>query len=149
MPSEVSLRKSLYPTFAAFVGIELLRCENGESDSMLVIRDELLHGGGVVQGGVPFTMADSGMAMALQTVLEPHQDSATIEVKISYLEAVRSGSLRCEARMVRSGRRVAFLEARITEGDRLVATATGSFAILEPPQSASVNPISAQPRTGA
>lgn len=133
MAREAGARKSQFDHFTSLVGIEMMRCEDGECSTRLEIRDELLHGGGVVQGGVPFTMCDSAMAQALRSSLEPGQGSATIEVKISFLEAVREGTLVCEARMVRRGKRVAFLEAKVTEGDRLVATATGSFAILQHP----------------
>ncbi len=132
MAHEAGARKSQFSNFAAFVGIELVRYGEGECSTRLVVRDELLHGGGVVQGGVPFTMCDSAMAQALHTVLEPGQGSATIEVKVSFLEAVSDGVLVCEARLIRRGKRVAFLEAKVTDGDRLVATATGSFAILQP-----------------
>lgn len=131
MPGSAGPRESIYVTFAELVGIELTRCADGECTTRVAVRRELLHGGGVVQGGVFFTMADSGMAAALHTVLDPTQGSATIEVKISYLEAVTKGTLVCNTRVVRRGKRIAFTEAKITEADRLVATATGSFAILD------------------
>ena len=116
--------------FKDLIGFRFTKCADGVCVSTLEIAEKHFHSGGVVQGGVSFTMADSSMATCLHTVLEEGEGCSTIEVKISYLEPVRSGTLRCEAKVIRRGKRVAFLEARIHEGDRLIATASGTFAIF-------------------
>lgn len=86
---------------------------------------------GVAQGGVLYTLADSGMAGALHQHLEPDEICATIEVKIVYTAPVRIGTVTCTTRVLHRGRRVATLESEMHLEDRLVAKALGTFAILE------------------
>lgn len=53
---------------------------------------------------------------------------ATIELKVQYLRAVGEGRLRCEAQFLKKGRRVSFLEARMTDASgALIAFATGTW----------------------
>lgn len=116
--------------FKDLIGFQFTKCADGVCSCTLEVEERHFHPGGVVQGGVSFTMADASMATCLQTVLEEGEGCSTIEANISYLEPVRSGTLRCEAKVIRRGRRVAFLEARLHEGDRLIATVSGTFAIF-------------------
>lgn len=116
--------------FAALIGFKYTECAEGRCSCTLEVRDELFHPGGLVHGGVAFTLADSTMALALISVLDEGQTASTIEVKISYLEAVRSGTLAATSTIIRRGRSVVFMESIVTEGDRVVAKATGTFAII-------------------
>ena len=112
------------------IGYEILSNEDGLCKSQLQLREDHLHGGRVVQGGIAFILADASMATCLSATLPDGYACTTIEMKISFLEAVREGLMYCEARLIRKGKRIAFLEAKVLEGERLVATATASFAIL-------------------
>ena len=85
----------------------------------------------VVHGGVLFSMVDTAMGAATVSVLPPGSACASIEVQLRFLAPVTAGSLRAEARVLRAGSRVVQLEARLRDGDdRLVATASGSFAVV-------------------
>jgi uncharacterized protein (TIGR00369 family) len=71
------------------------------------------------------------MGGAVQPSL-PQGDSCTsIEVKVSYLAAVRGGTLIADTQVVKQGRNVAFLESKVTDDQgRIVATGTGSMFIF-------------------
>jgi acyl-CoA thioesterase len=56
----------------------------------------------------------------------------TVEMKVSYFEAVSSGALDCTAQVVHRSRRLGHVEAEVKNGDRLVAKASGTFSIFEP-----------------
>jgi acyl-CoA thioesterase len=74
------------------------------------------------------------MGGATMAALPEGQICATIEIKISYLAGVRGGTLTCETGIIKQGRSVVFLESRVTDSaGKLVATATGSFAVIERP----------------
>lgn len=118
--------------FRNLIGFKFTQCGDGTCCAELEIRNHHLHSGGVVQGGVAFTMADATMATALSDMLEPGQFTATIELKMSYLAPLRDGVLRCESWIVQKGRRVAFMESKVSAADTLIATATASFAIIDP-----------------
>lgn len=117
--------------FTTLMGIEFTEWEEGRCAAKVDVRDELFHPGGIVHGGVAFALADSTMAHALISTLQTGQDCSTIELKISYLGSVKEGTMACESEVIKRGRRVAFLESKVFNGDRLVATATGTFAIIQ------------------
>ena len=118
--------------YATLLGIQFTEIGEANTVCTLEISEQHHHPGGVVHGGVAYSMADSAMAVGLISTLGRGQECATIESKISYLSAVREGTLRCRASILKKGKRVAFTEAEVFAGDQLVAKATGTFAILDP-----------------
>lgn len=88
---------------------------------------------GILQGGFLAAFADSSMGAAAVTwVGERRVRVANAELKISYMAPVETGEeLVCEAEVVSGGSRVAFVEATITSGARLVARATSTYLFRE------------------
>jgi acyl-CoA thioesterase len=117
--------------YATLLGLRFVEWEAGRCVCEVDAGPHLHHPGRIVHGGVAFSLADSAMAHALLPMLEEGQNCSTIEIKISYLSAVKDGVMRAEAWVLKRGRRIVFLEAKVHCGDRLVATATGTFAITE------------------
>ena len=72
---------------------------------------------GVVQGGFLAALADSAMSTSAVTFLEERRAAvANLEMKVSFLAPVPIGSdLIATARVVRGGRRVAFVEADVID----------------------------------
>jgi uncharacterized protein (TIGR00369 family) len=54
----------------------------------------------------------------------------TIEIKVNYLEAGEPGTVRAVSTVRRRGSRFTVLEAEVTQGDRVLAFATGSFTTV-------------------
>jgi uncharacterized protein (TIGR00369 family) len=89
---------------------------------------------GIVQGGFLAAFADSSMGAASVTFARDRKVfSANAEMKISFLKAVPVGSeLTCTAYVLSGGKRAAFVEAEVVDGDgRLVAKASSTY-ILTP-----------------
>ena len=105
--------------------------ENGHSQCSLVVRDELFNPHGVLHGAAIYSLADTGMGAALYPSLEDGQICATIEIKTSYFKPVVSGTVVCITRVVNRGRTVANLDSEIFCCDRLVAKASGNYAIFK------------------
>lgn len=102
----------------------------GASCCRLTLGPEHLNPHGVVHGAVLFALADTGMGAALVPTLGADQSCATIEMKINFHRSARDGLLQCVSTLVNRGRTVATLESRLTQGERLLATASGNFAIF-------------------
>jgi acyl-CoA thioesterase len=84
-------------------------------------------------GAIPFALMDTAMGAAVMSVVNEGQLCATIEIHTRFHRAAREGRLTAEATVVTAGRRVVQLEARTTDDDgRLVASSTGSFAVIDP-----------------
>jgi uncharacterized protein (TIGR00369 family) len=90
---------------------------------------------GVLHGGVVYVLIDYSMGGAVQPFLPEGQSCTTIEVKVSYLAAVREGTLTVDTEVVRQGRNIAFLESKVRdESGKLIATGSGSMFIFGPRQ---------------
>ncbi len=89
---------------------------------------------GTIQGGFIGAFCDSAMGAAAVTFVQGRRVfSANVEMKVSFLAPVRpQGFLTCCAQVVSGGRRAAFVEAEVTDGEgRLVAKASSTYLYTE------------------
>ena len=125
-------QQATYHPFADLIGLAFTHHGPADSVCTLTLRESLLNPHHVVHGGVIYSMADTGQGAALYPSLADGEICATIEIKVSYFRAVAAGTLECRSRVVHRGRRTAHVESEIFEGERLVAKASGSWAIFRP-----------------
>jgi 1,4-dihydroxy-2-naphthoyl-CoA hydrolase len=91
-------------------------------------RHKQIHG--VVHGGVIAALADTAGGLATYMACPPGKRVATIEMKINYLEAVSSGTLRAEARVVRLGAHIAVVDCDVRDQSRrLIGKALMTFFV--------------------
>ena len=118
---------------ADMLHISNLGSGEGRATYRLDVTPELLNPHGVLHGGAVYVMVDYSMGGATMAVLPQGEICATIEIKISYLASVRGGALTCITDVVKQGRTIVFLESKVTDDKgKLVAAATGSFAVIRP-----------------
>lgn len=121
--------------FAELVGFEVEVTEPGHARAVLDVRPEHHNPNGVPHGAVLFALVDTSMGGATMSVLPEGRFCASIEVHLRFLAPALGDRLVAETQVVRAGKRIVSLESRVTAatGDgepALVATATGSFAVL-------------------
>lgn len=134
LPGSASMEQ--FP-FASLIGLELEHVERGRCAMGLTVDSRRHHNPQkVVHGSILHALADTSMGMALYTTLPDGQWCATIEIKVSYLRPVVEGRLKAVAEVVNRGKTIAHLEARVTQGNETLATASGSFAIFARPAGA-------------
>ena len=76
-------------------------------------------------------MVDYSMGSALWRHRERGERIATIGISINYLRTAREGDVVCVSTLDRRNDRVAVLRSEVVDdGDRLLATAIGSFSIF-------------------
>lgn len=113
------------------LGMTISSSERGRGRAELAVTSDLLNPNGVVHGAVLFAMVDTAMGAATMSILDDSQVCASIEVHLRFLRAAADGSLVADVSALKAGRRVVQLEGRIVDdADNLIATATGSFAVL-------------------
>jgi uncharacterized protein (TIGR00369 family) len=89
---------------------------------------------GTVHGGYAAALLDSACGCAVHSKLGPNQGYTTLELKVAYHKAMTAatGPVRAEGRVMTIGRRTAFAEARLIDGEgRLYASATSTLLVFE------------------
>jgi uncharacterized protein (TIGR00369 family) len=123
------------PPFAALVGARLDSVGDGEATFRCTPDESTYNPAGVVHGGLLCMLLDSACGCAVQSLLPAGVAIGSIEIKVSFLSALRahSGEIEVAGRALRVGRQVAFAEAHARNGEgKLVGHATSSIALLRP-----------------
>lgn len=117
---------------AQTLGWRLVHAEEGLVRLALPVGEHLMHGGGIVHGGVLSTLCDSAMANAVMSKLHKGQRFTTTQLNLNFIRAVSgSGEISCEGRVVKLGNRVTFTEATVQDCNGAVCvTATSTYVIL-------------------
>jgi acyl-CoA thioesterase len=131
MAKAFPLKSKGFHPFGELIGLEFTKCEGGFSRGVLEVDERHLNPHQVVHGGVIYSMADTGMGGAVYSCLDEGELCATVEIKIVYMAPVTSGRLTCDTRVVHLGKRIALLESEVTDGDTLVAKATGTYSLFK------------------
>lgn len=88
---------------------------------------------GIVQGGIVTGWLDVAMATACLVGGEDGVVVASLEVKVSFLQAAHPGLYRSYGTVIRRGRSIAFMEAELRDStDVLIATASSTAALRVP-----------------
>lgn len=119
--------------YFALLGFRLMDLEPGYARLELPFRKEITHSGGIVQGGIITTLADSCIAHATYAALHGNNsDFTTIELKVNFIRPARGKFFIAEANLLHLGRRIAVGEAEIRNDDgKLVAKCSSSLMIME------------------
>ena len=84
-----------------------------------------------IQGGFICGMLDAAMANAVFCLVGELAIVATLEIKVSYLEAARQGDLYARGTVIRAGKTVTFLEAELRDADgKLLANASSTARLI-------------------
>jgi len=114
--------------FVSFVGIQLESAEPGSASMSLVVRDELKRNNGVMHGGAIATLIDTCTAFAIIPLLAEGEHSVTVDLTISYLRPLTTGTARASAKILRQGARVVVLSAEVLDHEgNLAATALSTY----------------------
>lgn len=120
------------PPIAATLGFEASEFADGEATFFLTPAEFHYNPIGSVHGGVTATLLDSALGCAVQTRLPAGTAYTTLELKVNYIRAITAttGRLRCHARVIHVGGRIATADAQVTDADgRLYAHATTTCLI--------------------
>jgi len=144
---DLGLIKRLVETSIPFNSYLGLRCEEvrpGFAKLLIPFRHELVGDPmrPAIHGGVISALADTSCGAAVFTRLRPGDRCSTVDLRIDYLRpGLTEQDLRCEAEILRIGRAVAVISARVyQDSGENIAVARAAFMIRradEPESSAS------------
>ena len=89
------------------------------------VNEMLLNPQGSLHGGIMAAVMDISMGHLLNKTAGM---GATVEMKIQYLRPVRKGWVTCEGQFIKKGRKLSFMESRLSdEAGKLAAIATATW----------------------
>ncbi|MGI8649293.1 MAG: PaaI family thioesterase, partial [Rubrobacter sp.] len=117
-------------TFSRHIRAKVQDAEPGRATLYIDVQDFHLNGAGTLHGGVYASLMDNTMGLAL--ISEVGVRTATVDLNVHFLGAVKEGRITCRAEVVHRTRRLATLEARVHDDHtNLVALGSGTFRIFE------------------
>ncbi len=91
---------------------------------------------GTVHGGWMSTLLDSALGCAVHSTLKAGQGFTTVDLAVSFVRAVQesTGKLRCEAKVIHAGGRIATAEGRLVDAEgKLYAHGTTTCLVMAAP----------------
>jgi uncharacterized protein (TIGR00369 family) len=126
--------------FMRLVGAEVVDVALGEVTLALDRRAQVLqHAGGLFHGGVIAFLVDNATTAAAATHIDHRRQTClTAEYKLSFLAPAKGDRLVCKARVLKPGRLLSFVEAKVDcrtgSADRPTAVALATVAIVDLPK---------------
>lgn len=122
------------PPMVSLLGLRIAEAEHGRVVFAGTASEAFYNGWGVAHGGYAATLLDSALTCAINTTTTPGRTFTTVELKVNYIRplAREVGEVRCEARVIHAGSRVATAEGRIIGPDgRIYAHGTTTCILIE------------------
>lgn len=122
------------PPLVALLGLRLVEAESGRVVFAGTATERFYNGWGVAHGGFAATLLDSALGCAINTLTPPGKTFTTLELKVNYTRPLTraAGELRCEARVIHAGSRVATSEGRIVDANgKIYAHGTTTCIVID------------------
>jgi uncharacterized protein (TIGR00369 family) len=115
------------PPIGRLLGFVLKVIEPGRTVFEMEVDERLHNPMGTLHGGIYCDLADAAMGFAYAATLSEGESFTTVELKINFLRAVRQGKLTAEAKVVKAGSSLGFVECDVTDpAGKLVARASST-----------------------
>jgi uncharacterized protein (TIGR00369 family) len=115
------------PPIGRLLGFRLTAIEPGRAVFEMAVDERHHNPMGTLHGGVYCDMADAAMGFAYAATLQGDESFTTVELKINFLRAMRKGTLTAEAKVVKSGGALGYIECAVKDDQgRLVAKAAST-----------------------
>lgn len=118
---------------ARLMNMRLVEVEEGRAVFSVAPDERHYNGLGIAHGGLAATLLDSALGCAINTLMPAGRVFTTLEMKVNYVRPMRreTGEVRCEARVLHAGGRVATAEGRILGPDgKLYAHGTATCMLF-------------------
>jgi uncharacterized protein (TIGR00369 family) len=133
-PEKVLHGKTSSPPIARLLGFVPKALEPGQAVFEMEIDERHHNPMGTLHGGIYCDLADAAMGYAYAATLGEAETFTTVELKINFFRPVRQGKLTAEARVVKAGSTLGYVECDVTDAKgKLVARAASTcMKLLRP-----------------
>jgi uncharacterized protein (TIGR00369 family) len=124
------------PPIAEVLNFLPVEAEHGRAVFEGIPSDRFRNPLGTVHGGWMSTMLDSALGCAVHSTLKAGQGFTTVDLAVSFVRAVHqsTGRMRCEAKVIHAGGRIATAEGRLVDAEgKLYAHGTTTCLVMSAP----------------
>ena len=115
------------PPIARLIGFSARVIEPGHTLFELEVDERHHNPMGTLHGGIYCDLADAAMGWAYAATLPEDESFTTVELKINFFRAVQQAILTAEAKVVKAGSKIGYVECEVKdEQGRLVAKAAST-----------------------
>src|SRR5438094_5030276 len=115
------------PPVARLLGFVMKSVEPGRAVFEMEVDERHHNPMGTLHGGIYCDLADAAMGFAYAATLAEGETFTTVELKINFLRAVRKGKLVAEAKVVKAGSTLGYIECDVRdETGKLVGKAAST-----------------------
>ena len=123
------------PPVSRLIGFVLKSIEPGHANFEMEADERHHNPMGTLHGGIYCDLADAAMGYAYAATLAEGETFTTIELKINFLRAVRKATLTAEARVVKAGGTLGYVECEVKDQTgKMVAKAASTCMKLRQDQ---------------
>jgi len=132
------VRGEFPPPIARLLGFVVKSVEPGHAVFEMEADERHHNPMGTLHGGVYCDLADAAMGFAYGSTLGEGETFTTVELKINFLRAVRKATLTAEARVVKAGNTLGYVECDVKDqtGKLVARAASTCMKLREAPQTA-------------
>jgi uncharacterized protein (TIGR00369 family) len=126
--AEMMLRGEISPPpIARLLGFALKAVESGRAVVEMEVDERHHNPMGTLHGGIYCDLADAAMGYAYAATLGEGETFTTVELKINFFRPMRHGKLTAEAKVIKAGSTLGYVECDVKDQDgRLVAKAAST-----------------------
>jgi len=119
-----------FAPFEKLLGMRLIELGYGFARLEMLYKKDFTNPAGVMHGGAITSLADSAMAIAINTLVEPDSSFFTVKLETKFKATVKGGKIIAEARAKNNRKRLIMAEVVImSETNEVVAFSKGSFMV--------------------
>jgi uncharacterized protein (TIGR00369 family) len=126
--AEMMLRGEISPPpIARLLGFALKAIDSGRAVFEMEVDERHHNPMGTLHGGIYCDLADAAMGYAYAATLGEGETFTTVELKINFFRPIRHGKLSAEAKVIKAGSTLGYVECDVKDQDgRLVAKAAST-----------------------
>src|SRR5438093_8696851 len=126
------------PPISSFLGFVIKIIEPGHAIFEMEVDERHHNPMGTLHGGIYCDLADAAMGYAYAATLEQDETFTTVELKINFLRPVRKATLTAEAKVVKAGGTLGYVECEVKDqtGKLVARAASTCMKLREAPPTA-------------
>lgn len=125
------LKKSIELPLHQYLGLKSISSDAGHGGIVLTVNEKLVNSSGILHGGPLYALCDICAYGGLLSLIDDHTEAVTHDIHVSILRPAKLGDIvRFNSEVVKLGKRICFIEVKVTVKDKSIALAKVTKSVL-------------------